>query len=165
MTFRKPMNPENLNVLSTIVFASRRLAENITAQFWALAIVWEQLENQQLRKESLLAGQPRVWCLRVEYLGESLVATVGEQLADQQPREQRPRRRHPAAERALATRPRTYPDTTSKQPRHDGTSLSLSVAAPNFRSLNTLHDSGLITILAYEVKRSSIQLLQFVRCF
>lgn len=51
-----------------------------------------------------------------------MVATVGEQLADQQPGEQRPRRRHPAAERALATSPCTYTGTSSGHPTH-GTGL------------------------------------------
>lgn len=51
--------------------------------------------------------------LRAKYLGESLVATVRQQLEYKQGRQQRTRRRHPAtAAGALATRRYTYHDTT-----------------------------------------------------
>lgn len=80
-------------------------------------------------------------CLRVKYLGESLVATVREQLADEKRRQQRPRRRHPArAAAALATRRNTYPDTTGARPlppaqSEQRTSLSYnSVHAPQCSS-------------------------------
>lgn len=63
-----------------------------------------------------------ILCLRVEYLGESLVATVGEQLTYEEDRQQRPRRRHPVtADGALATRRYTYHDTTRHRTPTDTT--------------------------------------------
>lgn len=75
------------------------------------------------------------------------MATVGEQLTNQQHRQQRPRRRHRAhAAAALATsrRRRTYPDNTARAParapaRHNRSRPHCSLNTPTLATLPTKH--------------------------